>query len=48
MVIKKIDNLVQCVKGQWIRVPSAANGQPCYAGAGSQAAEKEKLDWRGV
>ena len=27
---------------------SSANGQPCYAGAGSQAAEKEKLGWGGV
>lgn len=26
---------------------SSANGQPGYAGAGSQAAEKEKLDWEG-
>lgn len=33
----KIRNPVWRVKGQWIRVLSSANGQPCYAGAGSQA-----------
>lgn len=27
---------------------SSANGQPCYVGAGSQAAEKERLGWGGV